>query len=302
MTLRIRNKKNIIIFVCAAAALIVAATVLIIHFSSPDITSLADAGISAENVTLISHRGMNVLAPENSLEAAQETARYGYTHIEFDIRQTKDGVWILMHDEDIDHTTNGKGKVSELTYKQLFEYRIDKSNRKGEKPLIPTLGEMLAQCGKLGLHPVIEIKQNGTDFIEPLINYIGYRTGECTIITFDREQAQMISDLLKSGNTVLSATGAEVYWLTSNLSDETLEKANSDISIGVSFNGNEAGTEEEIKKFTQAGIKLATWTIDKPERLAELHALGISTFTTNSITPNGIIPDSTDEVTENERQ
>ncbi|MBQ8027351.1 MAG: hypothetical protein IJ261_04465, partial [Clostridia bacterium] len=62
------------------------------------------------------------------------------------------------------------------------------------------------------------------------------------------------------------------------------------------------GTEEEIKKFTQAGIKLATWTIDKPERLAELHALGISTFTTNSITPNGIIPDSTDEVTENERQ
>ena len=133
------------------------------------------------------------------------------------------------------------------------------------------------------------------------MNFLGQRTSECTIIAFDREQVELINELMKKATTSLTSANVELYWLTSDLSDKTLETAKADTSIGVSFNGNKAGTSEEIKKFSNAGIRLATWTIDKPERLSELHSLGVTTFTTNNITPDGIFTDLTQEVTTNAR-
>ncbi|MBQ3497794.1 MAG: hypothetical protein IJA87_01565 [Clostridia bacterium] len=303
MTIHFDKKKKIVLSVCIIIAVAVAAALIVNHFVSAKVSMLADAGIQqTDEITLISHRGMNLLAPENSLEAADKTAGYGYTHIEFDIRQTKDGVWVLMHDEDIKRTTDGKGKVSELTYKQILSCNIDKNCKEYDNVKIPSLDEMLAKCGLLGLHPVIEIKQSGTECIEELMNFLGQRTSECTIIAFDREQIELINELMNAASTSLTSARVELYWLTSDLSNETLEAAKADTSIGVSFNGNKAGDPEEIKKFKDAGIKLATWTIDKPDRLAELYSLGIRTFTTNSITPDGIFTDPIQEVTTNERR
>ncbi len=303
MTIHFDKKKKIISAICISIAVVIATALIINHFVSSKIDSLADSGIQqTDEITLISHRGMNLLAPENSLEAADKSAGYGYTHIEFDIRQTKDGVWVLMHDEDIKRTTDGKGKVSELTYKQILSCNIDKNCKEYDNVKIPSLDEMLAKCGLLGLHPVIEIKQSGTECIEELMNYLGQRTSECTIIAFDREQIELINELMNAASTSLTSARVELYWLTSDLSNETLEAAKADTSIGVSFNGNKAGKPEEIKKFKDAGIKLATWTIDKPDRLAELYSLGIRTFTTNSITPDGIFTDPIQEVTTNERR
>lgn len=298
------DKKRIIIAaVCIAVTLAVAIPLLIKHFFGSDITTLSDAGIAdAQQITLISHRGMNVYAPENTLEAADKAAEFGYTHVEFDIRQTKDGMWVLMHDEDIKRMTNGKGKVSELKCKELFEYRINVNVKRKDHVIIPTLNEMLLRCNELKLHPVIEIKQSGTDFIDSLIRNIGYYVTECTIIAFNREQVEAAHKTLSAGNYILTSSNTELYWLVSDLSDETLATAKNNVNIGVSFNGNKAGSAEEIKKFTDAGIKLATWTIDKPERLAELYALGVKTFTTNSITPYGLPEVSTSEVTVNERR
>ena len=305
MKASVKNKKIIIPAAIVGGIIVIAAVILLIlRLNADKVTALADAGIdNTDSVTLISHRGMNVLAPENTLEAAQKTAELGYEKIEFDIRQTADGIWVLMHDEDIKRTTNGKGKVSDMTYKQLLNFNIDTPTaKKFGRVTIPTYENMLRTCDELGLHPVIEIKQSGTEFIRDLLDFTGYRSGDCTIITFDRAQAEEISRLIESRETSLFNVGVEIYWLVSDLSNETLQTALTDSSIGVSFNGNKAGTAEEIKKFTDAGLRLATWTIDDPERLAELYACGITTFTTNSITPSGILPDTTDEVTNNERQ
>ncbi len=294
-----KKNKKLIIAVCAVLAVIIAVSVTATVLKNR-VYTLADAGIeNVEDVTLISHRGMNVFAPENTLEAARKAAEFGYTQVEFDIRMSKDGVWVLMHDEDIKRTTDGKGKVSELTYKQLLNYRINSDS--DELVVIPSLEEMLSLCSQLGLQPVIEIKQSGTDFIRDLLNFIGYRCGDCTIIAFDRAQTEEIAKHIKSGETSLFNAKVEYYWLVSELSDENLETAKSDTSIGVSFNGNKSGSEEEIKKFTDAGIKLATWTIDKPKRLGELYALGVKTITTNRITPHGIPEETTVEVEEDAR-
>lgn len=305
MKLHPNKKKIIIAVICsiAAVAIAVAAIIIVKLNQKPVIYTLADAGLKpTDEITLISHRGMNVFAPENTLEAAEKSAGYKYTHIEFDIRQTKDGVWVLMHDEDIKRTTDGKGKVSELTYKQILEFNIDKNAKDYKLVRVPSLDEMLSRCGMLNLHPVIEIKSSGTHNIEELMNFIGQRTSECTIISFEREQVELIDKLMKEATTALTSAQVELYWLTDDLSDATLETAKSNTGIGVSFNGNKAGTAEEIKKFTDAGIKLAAWTIDTPERLAELYSLGIRTITTNCITPDGIFTDPEQEVTKNERK
>ncbi len=294
-----KKNKIIIAAVCAVLAAAIAATAISAVLKNK-VYTLKDAGVeSTEDLTLISHRGMNVFAPENTLEAVQKAAEFGYKQVEFDIRLSKDGVWVLMHDEDIDRTTDGKGKVSELTYKQLLECRVNSGKK--ELVVIPSLDEMLSLCSKLEIHPVIEIKQSGTEFIRDLLNFIGYRCGDCTIITFDRAQAEEISKHIKSGETSLFSATVDYYWLVSELSDEALETAKTDTSVGVSFNGNKSGSEEEIKKFTDAGIKLATWTIDKPKRLGELYSLGVKTITTNRITPHGIPEETTVEVEKNAR-
>ncbi len=65
------------------------------------------------------HRGVRVGAPENTMQAFHMAARAGVDMIETDVRMTKDGTLILMHDETIDRTTKGSGRVREMTYEQI---------------------------------------------------------------------------------------------------------------------------------------------------------------------------------------
>lgn len=285
-------KKKLLKILIPAAAVIIAAVAIILISSSKSgkAVPLSEAQLDKnESVTLISHRGMSISAPENTVEAALKSAQAGYGYIEFDVRRTLDGVWVLMHDSDIKRTTNGKGAISELTYKQLLRYSIDSGKGADEYEFlaVPTLNKMLNACAENKLTPVIEIKQSGTEHVNELLNIIADRwSGKCMIITFDREQAELVYSILEKGTTTLYINNVTVMWLTSDLSEKTLETAKSNTAIGVSFNGNDAGKPEEIKAFTDAGIHLATWTINKPERLKELYDLGITCFTTDNIVYN----------------
>jgi len=78
---------------------------------------------SEEYVLVVSHRGNWQVAPENSLESIQSCIDLGVDIVEIDVRKTMDGHLILMHDSDLNRTTNGSGKVSSKTLaeiKQLF--------------------------------------------------------------------------------------------------------------------------------------------------------------------------------------
>jgi len=94
---------------------------------------------------LCAHRGSMDTHPENTLPALVEAARLGAQMIEFDIQLTKDSVMVLMHDETVDRTTNGKGNVSDLTYKDIRS--LDAGFKKSEKfkgTQVPTFEEALA--------------------------------------------------------------------------------------------------------------------------------------------------------------
>ncbi|MBQ2964962.1 MAG: hypothetical protein IJE14_09905 [Clostridia bacterium] len=290
----ILNKKfkKGLIAAAIAVPIIIIAVVIACVINGNSVCKLSRAGIEDNGaVTLISHRGLNKLAPENTLEAAAKSAEYGYGYVEFDIRRTKDGMWVLMHDEDIDRMTDGEGKVGDLTYKQIISCRIDEGKNLKDALsyviTVPTLEQMLAVCSEKSLKPVIEIKDGGTEHIPELLNFIAARRNtDMMIISFDREQIEYISTLISTGKTTFIQETVELYWLTNNLDGETLETAAKTPEIGVSFNGNKAGTQKEIDAFTEKGIKLACWTIDSPSKLEKLYERGITTFTTNRIVYN----------------
>lgn len=76
---------------------------------------------SKNNIWVAAHRGWCSKYPENTMEAIQAAVEIGVDQIETDIRVTKDGELVLIHDATVDRTTNGTGKVIDYTLAELKE-------------------------------------------------------------------------------------------------------------------------------------------------------------------------------------
>ena len=76
---------------------------------------------------VIAHRGNRVAAPENTLEALRQAVAMNVDAIEFDVRMTRDGVPVLMHDATVDRTTDGRGLLNTLTDRKST--RLNSSHR-----------------------------------------------------------------------------------------------------------------------------------------------------------------------------
>lgn len=79
---------------------------------------------SSEDVIVVAHRACWRESAENSLSAIEACIELGADMIEIDVRRTKDGELVLLHDETVDRTTNGSGLVSEMTFTNLREFRL----------------------------------------------------------------------------------------------------------------------------------------------------------------------------------
>lgn len=95
-----------------------------------------------ETVLVVAHRGAHGDVPENSLAAIDRAVEIGAHFVEVDVRQTKDGVFVIMHDLTLDRTTTGTGEVAEHTYAELQALRL-LHNGKPTAHTIPKLEEAL---------------------------------------------------------------------------------------------------------------------------------------------------------------
>ncbi len=94
---------------------------------------------------LCAHRGAMSTHPENTIPALEEAVRLGAHMIEFDIQLSKDGALVLMHDATVDRTTDGKGKVADLTLAEIKA--LDAGSRLHKRfagTRVPTFEEALA--------------------------------------------------------------------------------------------------------------------------------------------------------------
>ncbi|MGM9760099.1 MAG: glycerophosphodiester phosphodiesterase family protein [Parabacteroides sp.] len=96
-----------------------------------------------DKVLVVAHRGDWRNAPENSLQAFKNCIEMGVDMIEIDLKKTKDGELVLMHDETIDRTTNGKGKPSDYTLEELRQFRLKNGLGRVTFHPIPTFKEVL---------------------------------------------------------------------------------------------------------------------------------------------------------------
>ena len=113
--------------------------------NNPSITKTLHAFQNARTKTVLvaAHRGEHHHYPENSLPSIQAAIDLGIDIVEIDVRQTQDGQLILMHDKTINRTTNGTGKVTELTWEQLKPLRLKNPNGTLSNEPIPTLKEVM---------------------------------------------------------------------------------------------------------------------------------------------------------------
>ena len=75
-------------------------------------------------IEVVGHRGASADAPEHTLAAYVDAVRIGADAVECDVRMTRDGVLVCVHDRRIDRTSTGRGVVSELTLAQLEQHRF----------------------------------------------------------------------------------------------------------------------------------------------------------------------------------
>jgi glycerophosphoryl diester phosphodiesterase len=95
-------------------------------------------------VIISGHRGgMMTGYPENCIESCEKTLSLMESFFEIDPRLTKDSILVLMHDNTIDRTTNGKGKVSDYTYAELQQFNLRDREGNITPYKIPTLVQML---------------------------------------------------------------------------------------------------------------------------------------------------------------
>ncbi|NJD26302.1 MAG: glycerophosphodiester phosphodiesterase [Betaproteobacteria bacterium] len=100
----------------------------------------------------IAHRGGGSLAPENTLAGIRLAARMGFRAVEFDVMLTADGTPVLIHDETLERTTNGTGRVCDASDAAIFA--LDAG---GGEP-VPRFDQAAALCRELGLLANVEIK------------------------------------------------------------------------------------------------------------------------------------------------
>lgn len=85
----------------------------------------------------IGHRGAKAYAPENTLRSFQKALALGVNAVELDVRKTKDGRLVVIHDETVDKTTDGTGRVEELTVDAIKSLKTETGDE------VPTLDEAL---------------------------------------------------------------------------------------------------------------------------------------------------------------
>ncbi len=149
---------------------------------------------TAQHVVLVAHRGLAPGLPENTMAAFEASAAAGVRVIEIDLRGTADGEIVILHDETVDRTTNGKGAVSDLT---LAEVRaLDAGVRTGPAyagQRVPTYAEALAFARRTGVILLLDIKESKTLDIEKIVRLTEANEAVLNVIV----GARSLSDLAR---------------------------------------------------------------------------------------------------------
>lgn len=281
--IRIKNKKYILSV--SVAVVVIVAIAAAVFFSTKKIKPVDTVKLSeitkAQDITLIGHRGLSSQAPENTIPAFELAAEKGLKAVEFDIQPTKDGVWVLSHDDTLRRMTDGTGKISDYTFFDLADFNIDNgaNYEKYQNLKMPSLDNALESCLKNGLTPMIEIKEYNEKSVKRLTESIvshGFEES-CQVISFSRDALEAVRKYNKNITLV---------YLVEKLDDDEMAECLEKSDIGVSFKADtKHNGSDKIKKLLSNDITLYCWVVDDSETLDYYYKAGVRNFVTNRIIP-----------------
>lgn len=207
-----------------------------------------DSGVTK----IIGHRGAAGLAPENTLRSFRAALEYDVDAVEFDVRQTADGVLVALHDATLDRTTDATGPVGEWTATELASLDA------GDGASVPTIEAVLDLLAPADVALQIELKEPAVD--DALLELIAqYDCLDRVVLTsFDPDTLAAVA-----------SAPVERAYLTKSIGRDALDRAG---SFGVEYvcTGVRYATEPTIRAAHGEGLQIGFWGVNSP---AEIRAV-----------------------------
>ncbi len=247
-----------------------------------------------DEVLNIAHRGGGLLAPEETLPAFRRATELGVDVLEMDVQLTSDGVVVLMHDTEVDRTTDGVGKLSEMTYAEVLEldagYRFSPDGGKtfpfrGTGVTVATLREVLNEFPEMLFS--IELKEFGaTEPVLDLILELGMQEKVVIASFFDaalRKARTYAPEVL----TILTLEETIAFVNMSEEEEESYTPPSWIVQTPPSF-GDLVVDRELIERANRLGLKVQVWTINDAAEMQQFLDMGV----------HGIISDDPEKLRE----
>lgn len=237
-------------------------------------------------VVVIGHRGNASQAPENTLASFKSALGTPAQFIELDIWRSKDGELMVIHDDTVDRTTNGKGRVGELASSEIRKLDAgSKFNPKFAEEKIPTLEEVL-DLAKHHKNVVIEVKDVGAEEKALALVTKKKMLKNVLIASFSSKVGAHLQKLHPH------ATFMQFAWQAkkADAADaEGLIKGMDEIGCKILGINWDCITPELVNAIHARKMLINAWTVDSPGEMKNLAAMGVDMITTNR---PGEVPES----------
>jgi len=243
------------------------------------------------NILNIAHRGGLGLSPENTIVSFQRAIKEGADILELDIRSTSDSILVLLHDETVDRTTDGKGRISELTLKEAKRLNAGYQWTKNDSlsfPFrtlnikIPTFNEFLTIFKDYKLN--IEIKQHDKFIAKKLCESINENQIEDNVVigSFNDE---VLDEFRYHCPDIATSPGRDEIRTFYGFSYIYLDKfysPKSDIyQLPEFFGTTHVLTKRFVNGIKQKNIPIFVWTVNDPDEMQRFIDLGVKGIITD---------------------
>ncbi|GGT59795.1 glycerophosphodiester phosphodiesterase [Streptomyces purpureus] len=210
----------------------------------------------------IGHRGVMGVEPENTLRSFVRAEQAGMDAIELDLHLSKDGALVVMHDADVDRTTDGSGPIAERTLAELRELDAGQGER------IPVFEEVL-DAVKSPLQA--EIKDEAAARALAEVMHRRDLVGRVEVSSFHDEAVAEISRLVPGVRTVLIAS----HW-----ESDIVDRAKA-VGAGALALNIRRLTLETVERAHGAGLRVIGWVVNTQDHLRLVRALQLDGATTD---------------------
>lgn len=239
------------------------------------------------------HRGGGAVVPEDTIVGFKEGLKYGDAVIECDVHSSLDGELVVMHDEVVDRTTDGKGRISELSYVDIQQldagYRFTSDNGstfpwRGRGVTVPTLGDIFAEFPDLPIN--VEIKKSNRPDIEERVDAaIEAADAEPRTLVVSQSRATLRRFRRVSDHRIATAASKPElvgWWLLSLLHlTRLIDPPFQALQAPDKYKGIPIVTPEFVRAAHTQNLRVDVWTIDDEADMRRLLSFGVDGIMTD---------------------